>query len=449
MAPPTLYTLLATVLVGQVPPGNDDPPPENPHAEGPACVEPGDEYVPLEKIPEGPRDWIPDDLQELYKLLEGPSRHNLEVIYGRSMRRRLVQELEELGGSYDPATVSSADITNAEKRRLFLFALSQQVAHEVAWVKAMSQAPQSQGVDLEAQEKERGYLAEVKRVMAVLDGAVDSEMLTQQEVDEHVLKPDKRKRFNEELPVVEKLYREFQFSVGAFVFYPGQGVFRVEGLEGGGSTPRYRLKALDGSFSISENLHRMRENGLRPFIRADQVEPILDRLMDQHTLPNPLPSWNQFFRLIQERLRTSRSLEEIADLVRDLHVYSIMKTSAGQTISPQARDILDKAKDWLVRELSQVLGVNPKAVGREVDYRLVNRQRGNLFGGSSGGSPGGASGGPGPAPVSGGSGPTTQALPFEIGAGAGAALGISEGPQVFFLPATEPFSPIFPGGDAF
>ncbi|MDO8643757.1 MAG: hypothetical protein Q7S00_02175, partial [bacterium] len=99
-------------------------------------------------------------------------------------------------------------------------------------------------------------------------------------------------------------------------------------------------------------------------------------------------------------------------------------------------------------------GMNGEARWKNLLMALNAVEESSGRGGGSDGSnegEGGASSGTagGSGSVFGGLGQSFKALPFEIDAGVEAVLGVSEGPQVFFLPATEPFSPIFPGGDAF
>lgn len=156
------------------------------------------------------------------------------------------------------------------------------------------------------------------------------------------------------------------FTTGDRVFYPAQGPCLIGAVEmkmvAGRSTSFYRLTLLD-------------ENGGAVFVPVDKVKVLRIRhLIDKSEIPKVLrylqksgstaKNWRQR-ELDNTKLLSSGSAFDLAELVE-----SLTELDVARTLSLRDRHILNKARHFLVCEISQVTGETRVATEERIEKAL-------------------------------------------------------------------------------
>ena len=153
------------------------------------------------------------------------------------------------------------------------------------------------------------------------------------------------------------------FEIGNKAVYPGHGVGVIEAIETkqilGKKQTFYILRILENSMTImipQDNVEAVR---LREVIRKIDVAKVIHILKDRDVIIDN-QTWNRRYREYMEKINTG-SIYEIAEVLRDLHLLK-----AEKELSFGERNIMDMAKNLLVKELAIARDVKESDVLREI-----------------------------------------------------------------------------------
>jgi RNA polymerase-interacting CarD/CdnL/TRCF family regulator len=156
------------------------------------------------------------------------------------------------------------------------------------------------------------------------------------------------------------------FGIGDTVVYPSQGPCLIGGVEnkvvGGQPTSFYRLTLLDDSGdAVFVPVDKVRALRIRHLLAKSEVPKLLSHLENSMTLAK---NWKQ--RAIDNaKLLSSGSAFDLAEIVESL--TELNKTKA---LTPRDRQTLDKAKRFLICEISEAMGEAKSTVEEYVDKAL-------------------------------------------------------------------------------
>lgn len=141
------------------------------------------------------------------------------------------------------------------------------------------------------------------------------------------------------------------FTEGQKAYYPGHGVVSVEAIEHvntlGVSVAMYRLRMISGDI-IMTPVAMTKKNGLRPLATKTQVEEAIQVLKGTPQKRNGI--WQEIAKSSQRKLVTGE-MEQIAEVIRDLHPAVSAKTDVPQTY----RGLFQHAFDLLLPEVALIL----------------------------------------------------------------------------------------------
>ena len=157
------------------------------------------------------------------------------------------------------------------------------------------------------------------------------------------------------------------FSIGQKVVYPGQGPYRVgaivQKVVGGKLESYYRLVSLaESSEAVFVPLSKIDGLGIRTLVTKTEVSKILRQL----TLSSgPMNNWRQRDYTNLKRL-FSGSVYDLAQLIE-----SLTKLNKRRPLAAREQQILQRARTFLICEISEVTG-EPKKITEECLDNALN-----------------------------------------------------------------------------
>jgi RNA polymerase-interacting CarD/CdnL/TRCF family regulator len=163
---------------------------------------------------------------------------------------------------------------------------------------------------------------------------------------------------------------EMPFMIGDKVVYPSQGPCVIEALVekiiGGEPASFYRLSLLDqhcGAVLVPmEKLSALR---VRHLLDKSEISRVLDRL--EHTSPVS-KNWKQR-ATDNAKLLASGSAFDLAEIVE-----SLTQLSDAHALLPRDRQTLNKARQFLICEVSQVLEESRDVAEKQIDRALAGKK---------------------------------------------------------------------------
>ena len=162
------------------------------------------------------------------------------------------------------------------------------------------------------------------------------------------------------------------FSIGRKVVYRGQGPCCigavVEKNIGGRIGSYYRLVSLaESSDAVFVPVNKIDELGIRRLMTKSEVSTVLRHL----ALPSRcLTNWKQRDFVNLKRL-SSGSADDLAQIIE-----SLTQLNGRRPLAPRERYILDRARRFLICEISEATGENKQEAERYLDSALGS-QRGS------------------------------------------------------------------------
>lgn len=158
---------------------------------------------------------------------------------------------------------------------------------------------------------------------------------------------------------------ELSFVVGDLAVYPAQGVARVEEIRpmmvGGSLRNFYVLKILNTERKVMVPADTLRYVGVRALLQEEQLVDLLDLLVDRPAPAQLQLSWHRRYRNFLDKI-ASGSPYDVAEVFRDLY-----RQSREKQLSYGEKQVLNKARALLSREIALVRGQTEEEVGRELD----------------------------------------------------------------------------------
>ena len=159
------------------------------------------------------------------------------------------------------------------------------------------------------------------------------------------------------------------FKVGDMAVYPKQGVVEVVGVEEkeiSGSLMRfYVLRIVHTDMRIMVPVNKAHEVGLRRVIDENEIDEVFDILREKEVHIDK-QTWNRRYRGFMEKIKTG-SLFEVAEVYRDLY-----RLKSTKTLSFGERQMLDTAKNLIVKELSVARNTTENKMERELEQVFSN-----------------------------------------------------------------------------
>jgi RNA polymerase-interacting CarD/CdnL/TRCF family regulator len=162
------------------------------------------------------------------------------------------------------------------------------------------------------------------------------------------------------------------FSIGDKVVYPAQGPCLIDAVVkktiAGESTSFYRLSLLDGSrHTVLVPLDKLSVLHVRHLLAKSEIPKLLRRL--KH-LTTAAKSWQQ--RAIDNaKLLSSGSAFDLAEIVE-----SLTAMSQAKALLPRDRQTLEKARKFLICEISEVMEESRNAAESQIDGALKSIKEG-------------------------------------------------------------------------
>jgi CarD family transcriptional regulator len=155
-----------------------------------------------------------------------------------------------------------------------------------------------------------------------------------------------------------------EFKVGDKAVYPARGVAEVVSIEekdiAGHRQRFYVLRLLDTEHKIMVPVSNASHIGLRKPISDKEIEEIY-RILRIKEVHFDNQTWNRRYRNLMDKIKTG-SIFEVAEVLRDL---SRLKTC--KALSFGERQMLEKARGLIVKEIAVALGKSEDAVRSEID----------------------------------------------------------------------------------
>lgn len=167
---------------------------------------------------------------------------------------------------------------------------------------------------------------------------------------------------------------QMKLRVGEKVVYPGRGPCFIDAVVQktvcGKLASFYRLAVLDDSraelFVPVDNSRGLR---VRALLERSEIPKLLGRLkIGASATKDVAKNWQQLNR-DNLKLFSSGSIFDLADVVE-----SLTELSRSKPLSPQRRDMLDRARKLLVCEISEVMQESKNAAEARIDRVLGSRR---------------------------------------------------------------------------
>ncbi|MCA9689092.1 MAG: CarD family transcriptional regulator [Nannocystaceae bacterium] len=159
------------------------------------------------------------------------------------------------------------------------------------------------------------------------------------------------------------------FRVGDKVVYPTHGVADVVALEtkriGEREILFYHLHVVESGLKIIVPVGKAQENGMRHVADEETIDELF-ALLRNRDVRQDRQTWNRRYRGFMEKIRTG-SLFEVGQVFRDL---SLLK--AHKTLSHGERQMLNTARNLVIRELSTARRAPESEVAEELDSMFKN-----------------------------------------------------------------------------
>ena len=157
------------------------------------------------------------------------------------------------------------------------------------------------------------------------------------------------------------------FSVGDMAVYPVQGVTEIVDIEvieiAGTKSEFYVLRRLESEDTIRVPVTNVERVGLRNLVAKDEIEAVLEVLrVDKIVIEEP--NWNRRYRRYVEKIQ-SGSLEDVAQVLRDLHLYRLEKQ-----LSYGERRVYEMAMQLMVQELSVAQSMEVEELTEQIEQIL-------------------------------------------------------------------------------
>jgi len=156
------------------------------------------------------------------------------------------------------------------------------------------------------------------------------------------------------------------FDVGDKVIYPNHGLGVVEAIEDktimGTTCGFYQLRMVSSDTTVLVPVENIESVGLRRAVADDEIDRLYRRLangrIDNHQ------NWKGRFKDNSDKMR-SGSIEDAIEVLKNLTFLSKSKS-----LSFREKRMLDKAKFFVVSEISEVSNEPVKSVDERVDKSL-------------------------------------------------------------------------------
>ena len=156
------------------------------------------------------------------------------------------------------------------------------------------------------------------------------------------------------------------FDVGDKVIYPNHGLGVIEAIEDktimGTTCGFYQLRMVSSDTTVLVPVENIESVGLRRAVSDDEIDRLYRRLangkIDNHQ------NWKGRFKDNSDKMR-SGSIEDAVEVLKNLTFLSKSKS-----LSFREKRMLDKAKFFVVSEISEVSNVPVKVVDERVDKSL-------------------------------------------------------------------------------
>lgn len=158
------------------------------------------------------------------------------------------------------------------------------------------------------------------------------------------------------------------FSIGESVVHPQHGLGTIKDIKEtsilGEQVQVYVISTKKMELQIP--IDKARSLGIRKIVTAEQAEGILKILRNpaQEEPFTAIEGWHQRYEDLKKRIREGDA-EDLAVIVRDLD-----KNSRVYELNIKEREILTHAKDLIIQELTQALGVPKSKVTEKVEDAL-------------------------------------------------------------------------------
>ena len=150
--------------------------------------------------------------------------------------------------------------------------------------------------------------------------------------------------------------------------FGAEGFARVEGIEEkdvlGRTQTFLQLYVMDSSMTVSVPLGRAHERGLRPIATPEEAEAALDTLAGGRWRSI---AWNRDGRLVKERYAEG-DLESCLDVIG-----SIVEIQATKRLNDAQRNLLDRARRGLAREIATALEIDHETAEARIDGAVAPR----------------------------------------------------------------------------
>ena len=163
-----------------------------------------------------------------------------------------------------------------------------------------------------------------------------------------------------------------KFSIGNKVVYPSQGPCLIGAVESkviaGRPTNLYRLTLLDDSGDVVfVPVDKLRAMRIRQLVVKSAIPKLLSHLKN---FIMPPKNWKQ--RAIDnERLLASGSPFDLAEVVE-----SLTELDDTKGLTPRDRTTLNRARKFLICEISEVMGESRNAAEERIDGALKSKREG-------------------------------------------------------------------------
>jgi CarD family transcriptional regulator, regulator of rRNA transcription len=163
---------------------------------------------------------------------------------------------------------------------------------------------------------------------------------------------------------------EMTFRIGDKVVYPSQGPCLIEAVVkktiAGEPTSFYRLSLLDDSCdAVLVPIEKLRALHIRHLLAKSEIPKLLGHLENS---PTTSKNWKQ--RAIDNaKLLASGSAFDLAEVVDTL-----TELNEAKALLPRDRQTLEKARKFLICEISEVMGESRNAAEGEIDRALNNKR---------------------------------------------------------------------------
>lgn len=155
------------------------------------------------------------------------------------------------------------------------------------------------------------------------------------------------------------------FKVGDKAVYPARGVAEVVSIEerdiGGKKQSFYVLRLLDTEHKIMVPVSNAAQIGLRKPMSEAQIREVF-RVLKVRDVVLDTQTWNRRYRALVEKMNTA-SIVEVAEVLRDL----TLQRSVKEVLSFSERQMLERARLLLIKEISVARGVAEDKVRAQVD----------------------------------------------------------------------------------